>query len=132
MKFEWSELQGCFYDTLYCLLHYKDDQSYYLVSFADMTKDSQRKFVKAFEDLNKYCHEVKDVDADNAVTSQAGDVAMLFYTVKSPRQFMTGLTVKPEYLCYEQTFATCCKYFCTEDVLAVFNAYFDYLETKRE
>lgn len=131
MKFEWSELQGRFYDTIYCLLHYKDDQSY-LVSFADMTTDSQKKFVKAFEDLNEYCHEVKCVSPDNAITTLTGDVAMLFYTVNSPRWFIIGLNVKPEYLCYEQTFATCCKYFGAEDVLAVFNAYFDYLETKRE
>lgn len=97
-----------------------------------MTKDSQWEFVKAFEALDEYCNEIKDVNANNAVTSQAGDVAMLFYLVKSPRLFMIALTVKPEYLYYEQTFATCCKYFGAEDVLAVFNAYFDYLETKRE
>lgn len=131
MEFEWFELQKHFYDTANYLLRNKDGQDYF-ASFTDMAKYSQKEFVKAFEDLNKYCHEVKGVDADNAVTSQAGDVAMLFYTVKSPRQFMTGLIVKPEYLCYEQTFATCCKYFGAEDVLAVFNAYFDYLETKRE
>ena len=131
MEFDYLTLESLFYDALNCLIVQGDGEDY-LVSFADMAKDSQKEFVKAFEDLNKYCHEVKCVSPDNAITSQAGDVAMLFYTVKSPRMFMIGLTVKLEYLCYEQTFATCCKYFGAEDVLAVFNAYFDYLETKRE
>lgn len=131
MKFDYLAFESLFYEALICL-EVRGDGEDYLVSFADMTKDCQKEFVKAFENLDVYCHEVKDVDASNAVTSQTGDVAMLFYTVKSPRMFMIGLTVKPEYLCYEQTFATCCKYFGAENVLAVFNAYFDYLETKRE
>ena len=131
MKFDYLTLESLFYDAFNCLIAQGDGEDY-LVSFADMVKDSQKEFVKAFEDLNKYCHEVKCVSPDSAITSQAGDVAMLFYTVKSPRMFMIGLTVKLEYLYYEQTFATCCKYFGAEDVLAVFNAYFDYLETKRE
>ena len=131
MEFDYLTLESLFYDALICLVVQGDGEDY-LVSFADMAKDSQKEFVKAFEDLNKYCHEVKCVSPDSAITSQVGDVAMLFYTVKSPRMFMIGLTVKLEYLCYEQTFATCCKYFGAEDVLAVFNAYFDYLETKRE
>lgn len=131
MKFDYLAFESLFYEALICL-EVRGDGEDYLVSFADMTKDCQKEFVKAFENLDAYCNKVKDVVAGNAVTSQAGDVAMLFYIVKSPRQFMVGLTVKPEYLCYEQTFATCCKYFGAENVLAVFNAYFDYLEIKRE
>lgn len=131
MEFDYLTLESLFYDALICLVVRGGGEDY-LASFANMAEDSQKEFIEAFENLNKYCHEVKDVDANNAVTSQAGDVAMLFYTVKSPRMFMIGLTVKPEHLYYEQTFATCCKYFGAEDVLAVFNAYFDYLETKRE
>lgn len=131
MEFDYVTFESLFYDAIICLVVPGDGEEY-LASFADMSKDSQKEFVKAFEDLDAYCNKVKDVVAGNAVTSQAGDVAMLFYIVKSPRQFMLGLTVKPEYLCYEQTFATCCKYFGAEDVLAVFNVYFDYLETKRE
>ena len=131
MKLDYLTLENLFYNTVNRLVMQEGGEGY-LVSFAAMTKDSQKQFVKKFEALNEYCTQVKYVSPDNAVTSQAGDVAMLFYTVKSPRQFMIGLTVKPEYLYYEQTFATCCKYFGAEDVLAVFNAYFDYLETKRE
>lgn len=131
MEFDYLTLESLFYDALICLVAQRDGEDH-PVSFADMTKDSQKEFVKAFEDLDTYCREVKCVDASNAVTSQSGDVAMLFYTGKSPRMFMIGLTVKPEYLPYEQTFATCCKYFGAENVLVVFNAYFDYLETKRE
>lgn len=131
MEFDYLTLESLFYDALLCLV-VRGDKEDYLVSFAGMTKDSQKEFAKAFEVLNKYCREVKDVNANNAVTSQIDDVAMLFYTVKSPRMFMIGLTVKPEHLYYEQTFATCCKYFGAKDVLAVFNAYFDCLETERE
>lgn len=131
MEFDYLIFKNLFYDAVNCLVAQGDGEDY-LVSFADMVEDSQKEFIEAFEDLNKYCREVKAVNANNAVTSQIDDVAMLFYTVKSPRQFILGLTVKPEYLCYEQTFATCCKYFGAEDVLAVFNVYFDYLETKRE
>lgn len=131
MNFDYLTFESLFYDALICLEARRDGEDY-LVSFADMKKDSQKEFVKAFENLDAYCREVKCVDASNAITSQSGDVAMLFYTVKSPRMFMIGLTVKPEYLYYEQTFATCCKYFGAENVLAIFNAYFDYLETKRE
>ena len=131
MEFDYLILVDLFYDAANCLVVQEDGEDY-LVSFADMAEDSQKEFIEAFEVLNKYCREVKDVDANNAVTSQIDDVAMLFYTVKSPRMFMIGLTVKPEHLYYEQTFATCCKYFCAKDVLAVFNAYFDYLETERE
>lgn len=131
MEFDYLILVDLFYDAANCLVVQEDGEDY-LVSFADMAEDSQKEFIEAFEVLNKYCREVKDVDANNAVTSQIDDVAMLFYTVKSPRMFMIGLTVKPEHLYYEQTFATCCKYFGAKDVLAVFNAYFDYLETERE
>ena len=131
MNFDYLTFESLFYDALICLEARRDGEDY-LVSFADMTKDPQKEFVKAFEDLNEYCHEVKGVDAINAATSQVGDVAMLSYTVKSPRWFIIGLNVKPEYLCYEQTFATCCKHFGAEKVLAIFNAYFDYLEIKRE
>lgn len=131
MEFEYLILENLFCDAVYYLTVQGDGEDC-LVSFADMTKDSQKEFVKAFENLDAYCHEVKGVDAINAITTLTGDVAMLFYTVNSPRWFIIGLTVKPEYLCYEQTFATCCKYFGAENVLAVFNAYFDYLETKRE
>lgn len=131
MEFDYLILENLFYDVVNCLAVQGDGEDY-LAAFADMAEDSQKEFIEAFEDLNKYCREVKDVDANNAVTSQIDDVAMLFYTVKSPRMFMIGLTVKPEHLYYEQTFATCCKYFGAKDVLAVFNAYFDYLETERE
>lgn len=131
MEFNYLILENLFYDAVNYLVMQGDGEDY-LASFADMAEDSQKEFIEAFEDLDKYCHEVKDVDANNAVTSKINDVAMLFYIVKSPRMFMIGLTVKPEHLYYEQTFATCCKYFGAEDVLAVFNAYFDYLETKRE
>lgn len=131
MEFNYLDLEERFYDAVNCLLRYKDGQDY-CVSFADLGGYSRKHFIKAFEALDKYCQEAKDVPANHAITSQVGNTAMLFYMVQNPRSFMVAYTVKPEYLQYEQTFATCCKYFGADDVLPVFNAYFDYLETKRE
>lgn len=131
MELEFRDLEDRFYNAVSCLLRYKDGQDY-CASFADLGGYSQKDFIKAFEVLDEYCQEAKDVPANHAITSQVGDTAMLFYMVQNPRSFMVAYTVKPEYLQYEQTFATCCKYFGADDVLPVFNAYFDYLETKRE
>ena len=131
MGFDYLTFESLFYDALICLVEPGDGEDY-LVSFADMRKDFRKEFVKAFENLDAYCNKVKAIDSNTAVTSQADNTAMLFYVKRSPRLFMAAYTVKPEYIRYGQTFATCCKYFGAEDVLAVFNAYFDYLETKRE
>lgn len=131
MEFDYFMLENLFYDALNCLVVQGDGEDYF-APYAELETNVQVQFSFAFENLDVYCNKVKAVEPSAAVTSQVDDVAMLFYTKTSPRQFMVGYTVKPEYIRYGQTFATCCKHFCVEDVLAVFNAYFDYLETKRE
>ena len=131
MEFEYLILENLFCDALYYLTVQGDGEDYF-APYAELETNNQVQFSLAFENLDDYCNEVKDVDPSDAVTSQLNDTAMLFYVKRSPRPFMVAYTVKPEYVRYGQTFATCCKYFCVEDVLAVFNAYFDYLETKRE
>ena len=131
MKFDYLTLENLFCDALNYLVAQGDGEDYF-APYAELETNNQVQFSLAFENLDDYCNEVKDVDPSDAVTSQLNDTAMLFYVKRSPRPFMVAYTVKPEYVRYGQTFATCCKYFCVEDVLAVFNAYFDYLETKRE
>ena len=131
MSFDYLTLENLFYDTLNCLIVQGDGEDYF-APYAKLETKDQVQFSLAFENLDDYCNKVKAVDPSDAVTSQLNDTAMLFYMKTSPRQFMVAYTVKPECVRYEQTFATCCKYFCVEDVLTVFNAYFDYLETKRE
>lgn len=132
MEFNYFTLEDLFNDVLGWLTDVGTNGEERFVSYVNLQPSHQRMFVQAFETLNKYCEEVKIVGSNNAVTSQAGEVAMMFYMEQSPRMFMIAYTVKPEYLQYEQTFATCCRYFTVKNVLAVFNAYFDYLETKRE
>ena len=131
MEFDYLILENLFYDTLNCLVAQGDGEDYF-APYANLEIKDQIQFSLAFENLDAYCNKVKAVDPSAAVTSQVNNTAMLFYMKTSPRQFMVAYTVKPEYVRYEQAFATCCKHFCVEDVLAVFNAYFDHLETKRE
>ena len=131
MEFDYFTLENLFCDAANCLICAGDGEDCF-VPYAKLETNDQLQFSLAFENLDDYCNEVKAVGPSDAVTSQLNDTAMLFYIKRSPRLFMVAYTVKPEHLRYEQTFATCCKYFCVEDVLAVFNAYFDYLETKRE
>ena len=131
MEFDYLTLENLFYYALYYLTVQGDGEDYF-APYAKLETKEQVQFSLAFENLDGYCNEVKAVGPSDAVTSQLNDTAMLFYTKRSPRPFMVAYTVKPEYVRYGQTFATCCKYFCVKDVLAVFNAYFDYLETKRE
>ena len=131
MKFDYLTLENLFYDAVNFLVAQGDGEDYF-APYAKLKTHNQVQFLLAFENLDDYCNKVKAVNPSDTVTSQLNDTAMLFYVKRSPRPFMVAYTVKPEYVRYGQTFATCCKYFCVEDVLAVFNAYFDYLETKRE
>ena len=131
MGFDYLTLESLFYDALNCLIVQGDGEDYF-VPYSKLETNDQVQFSLAFENLDAYCNKVKAVDPSDAVISQLNDTAMLLYIKRSPRPFMVAYTVKPEYVRYGQTFATCCKYFCVTDVLAVFNAYFDYLETKRE
>ena len=131
MEFDYLILANLFCDALNYLVVQGDGEDHF-APYAKLETNDQVQFSLAFENLDVYCNKVKAVGPSDAVTSQLNDTAMLFYIKRSPRPFMVAYTVKPEYVRYGQTFATCCKYFCTEDVLAVFNAYFDYLETKRE
>lgn len=131
MEFDYLTLENLFCDALNYLTVQGDREDYF-AQYAKLETKDQVHFSLAFENLDDYCNEVKAVDPSDAVTSQLNDTAMLFYIKRSPRPLMVAYTVKPEYVRYGQTFATCCKYFYVADVLAVFNAYFDYLETKRE